>query len=192
MIWGQGEVVDLHDESSLEVGSEGFQYLIRAYKVAGKSYLDEVKGLQNQYVAEENERERLQIERRNRLATSLSKGSYFKGMAIAGVDGADAREISMIITETRNEGGLIKGILKLDSDQAYSKHFTGILNIVEKKAGDPQALLSLTTVAFEDQPGGEAPEFFRPSTVTRLALKTDGYRMEGDGAEISIRLIRSM
>jgi hypothetical protein len=68
----------------------------------------------------------------------------------------------------------------------------GILDIIEGKGGDTQALLNLTTVAFEDQPGGDAPEFFRPSTVTRLALKTDGYRMEGDGAEISIRLIRGM
>lgn len=192
LIWGQGKVVDLDDEASLEVGTKEFEYLIRIYKLAGKSYLEEVKHLDNQYVAVENERKRQRMERRNRLATSLSKGSYFKGMAIAGVDGADAREISMIITETRNEGGLIKGILKLDSDQTHSKHFTGILDIIEGKGGDTQALLNLTTVAFEDQPGGDAPEFFRPSTVTRLALKTDGYRMEGDGAEISIRLIRSM
>ena len=192
LVWGQGEAVDLHDDSSLEVSSAEFQYQFRAYMLAGESYLEGVKLLESQYAAQENERERQQIERRNRLATSLSKGSYFKGMAIAGVDGADAREISMIITETRNEGGLIKGILKLDSDQAHSKHFTGILDIVEREEGEPQALLSLTTVAFEDQLGGDAPEFFRPGTVSRLALKTDGYRMEGDGAEISLRLIRSM
>ena len=192
LIWGKGEVVDLDEDTSMEVSSQEFQYRLRTYKLAAQSYLEKVKVLEAQFVTEEIKRERERVERRNHLATSLSKGSFFQGMAIAGKDGADAREISLIITETRNEGAMIKGVLKLDSNHKHSKHFTGILDIVEKEDGNPQALLSLTTVAFENQPAGEAPAFFKPGTVSRFALKTDGYRMEGDGEEISLRLIRSM
>lgn len=159
LIWGQGEVVDLDEDTSMEVDSQEFQYRLRTYKLAAQSYLEKVKVLEGQFVAEEIKRERERVERRNHLATSLTKGSFFQGMAIAGKDGADAREISLIITETRNEGTMIKGVLKLDSNHKHSKHFTGILDIVEKEDGNPQALLSLTTVAFENQPAGEAPLF---------------------------------
>jgi hypothetical protein len=97
-----------------------------------------------------------------------------------------------VITETRNGGSMIKGILKLDSKQTPSKHFTGVIDFEEKEDGEVQALLNLTTVGFAEQPGGKEPLFFKPGTVSRIALKTDGYRLEGDGSDISLRLVRSL
>jgi len=113
-------------------------------------------------------------------------------MVIAGDEGADAREVSLIITETRNDGEVVKGVLRLEKEESSTKHFTGFVDVVESDQGI-QGRLDLTTIAFAGQSSlDEIPAFFNPGTVSRITLQTDGYRMEGDADEVSLRLIRSL
>lgn len=128
---------------------------------------------------------------RQELIMSLSQGSYFKGVAILGETSKETRDISLIVTETRGDGELIKGLLKLEDEKvAFSKHFTGVLDIIEKEE-DVQGRLDLTTVAFAGQPH-DTPEltFFKPGTVSRIQMNTDGRSLEGDSDSISLRLMR--
>ena len=81
--------------------------------------------------------------------------------------------------------------MKLEDEKAASpKHFTGFLDIIEKKE-DVQGRLELTTVAFAEQPH-DTPElaFFKPGTVSRIQMSTDGRSLEGDSDSISLRLMR--
>ena len=179
------------EEGSIEVDAMEFQYYLKAFEKAGLAYLEEARVFEKIWIASRSEKaERLQ-KLRQELIMSLSQGSYFEGVAIFGETSEETRDISLIVTETRGDGELIKGFLKLEDEKAASpKHFTGFLDIIEKKE-DVQGRLELTTVAFAEQPH-DTPElaFFKPGTVSRIQMSTDGRSLEGDSDSISLRLMR--
>ena len=91
----------------------------------------------------------------------------------------------LIVTETRGDGELIKGLLKLEDEKvAFSKHFTGVLDIIEKEE-DVQGRLDLTTVAFAGQPHDTPELTFFAGTVSRIQMNTDGRSLEGDSDSIA-------
>ncbi len=191
-VWGKGDALDPDRKGARDVASTDFKYRLRSYRSEAEDYLEKVEGLKERYAVETLQRQKELDAWRDRLAASLSEGAYYKGMAIAGEDAADAREVSLLVTETRYEGGMIKGVMQLGTEESQSKHFTGVLDYVEKEDGKVQGLLRLTTIAFASQPNSQAPYFFKPGTVSRISLHADGMRMEGDGDEISLRLIRGL
>ncbi len=190
--WSRGRPKEFFGESAMDISSNRFVVSFRAYEKAGLEFLKTVAAAEKEYLAMLDEAEEQAKEERQDLMMSLSQGSYFKGMVIAGDEGADAREVSLIITETRNEGEVIKGVLRLEKEESSTKHFTGFFDVIESDQGI-QGRLDLTTVAFSGQTSmGEIPTFFNPGTVSRITLQTDGYRMEGDADEVSLRLIRNL
>ncbi len=190
--WSRGRPMEYFGTRGLDVNSNKFGLSFRAYEKAGMAYLKKATLAEEEYLAELGEATKQSLEERQDLVMAVSQGSYFKGMVIAGKEGADAREVSLIITETRNGGEMIKGVLKLEKDDSSAKHFTGFFDVVESDQGI-KGQLELTTIAFSGQPTPEeTPAFFNPGTVSRIKLQTDGYRMEGDADEISLRLIRSL
>jgi len=99
----------------------------------------------------------------------------------------------MIITETRDEGAMIKGVIKLSGQDEISKHFTGNLRVEEIEDSHVRGLFNMVTVAFEGETSQEGlPAFFNPGTIMRLRFKTDGYQLEGDSRALSMRLVRAM
>lgn len=178
------------EEGAVDVDAMEFAYYLRAFEKAGLSYLEKAKAFEDVWIASRTEKaERLQ-KLRKELIMSLSQGSYFKGIAIVGETSEETREISLIVTETRADGELIKGLLKLENEEASPKHFTGVLDIIENE-DSVQGHLELTTVAFAGQPH-DTPElaFFKPGTVSRIQMNTDGRTLEGDSDSISLRLMR--
>lgn len=191
-VWSRGRPKDFFGSNAMDIDSSEFPHSFRAFEKAGVAFLKKAGEAEKAHLAKLDEAVRLANEKRENLIMALSQGSSFRGMVIVGVEGSDAREISLIITETRNSGGLIKGILKLDEDRLPAKHFTGILDLVESEQGI-HGQLNLTTIAFAGQSTlKNTPPFFNPGTVSRIKLHTDGYRMEGDAGDISLRLIRSL
>lgn len=190
--WSQGHPKAFFGESAMDISSNRFVISFRAYEKTGLDFLNKVTIAEKEYLAMLDEAEEQAKEERQNLKMSVSQGSYFKGMVIAGDEGADASEVSLIITETRNDGEVIKGVLRLEKEESSTKHFTGFFDVVENKQG-AQGRLDLTTIAFSGQTSlGEIPTFFNPGTVSRITLQTDGYRMEGDADELSLRLFRSL
>lgn len=190
--WSRGRPKDFFGMDAVDVHSNEFTVAFRAFEKAGITYLKNAAIAEKEYLASLDESARQAQERRQDLMMSLSQGSYFKGMVIAGDEGSDAREVSLIITETRSDGGMIKGVMKLDEKDSSAKHFTGFFDVVEDDHGF-QGQLNLTTIAFAGQNAlAGTPAFFNPGTVSKIKLQTDGYRMEGDADEISLRLIRSL
>ena len=178
------------EEGSVEVDSLEFNYYLRAFEKSGLAFLEEAKAYKEIWIASQTEKaERLQRLRRE-LIMSLSQGSYFKGIAILGETSEETRDVSLIVTETRGEGELIKGLLKLEDESVSAKHFTGVLDIVEQDEGI-QGRLELTTIAFAGQPH-DTPDlaFFKPGTVSRIQMSTDGRSLEGDSDSLSLRLMR--
>ena len=179
------------EEGSIEVDAMEFEYYLKAFEKAGLVYLEKARAFEKNWIASRSEKaERLQ-KLRQEITMSLSQGSYFKGVAILGETSEETRDISLIVTETRGEGELIKGLLKLEGEKVASpKHFTGFLDIIEKEE-DLQGRLELTTVAFPGQPHDTAElAFFKPGTVSRIQMNTDGRSLEGDSESISLRLMR--
>ena len=190
--WSRGHPKAFFGESAMDISSNRFVISFRAYEKTGLDFLNKVTIAEKEYLAMLDEAEEQAKEERQDLKMSLSQGSYFKGMVIAGDEGADASEVSLIITETRNDGEVIKGVLRLEKEESSTKHFTGFFDVVENEQGI-QGRLDLTTIAFSGQTSlDEVPTFFNPGTVSRITLQTDGYRMEGDADELSLRLIRSL
>ena len=190
--WSQGHPKAFFGESAMDISSNRFVISFRAYEKTCLDFLKKVTIAEKEYLAMLDEAEEQAKEERQNLKMSVSQGSYFKGMVIAGDEGADASEVSLIITETRNDGEVIKGVLRLEKEESSTKHFTGFFDVVENKQG-AQGRLDLTTIAFSGQTSlGEIPTFFNPGTVSRITLQTDGYRMEGDADELSLRLFRSL
>ena len=190
--WSQGHPKAFFGESAMDISSNRFVISFRAYEKTGLDFLNKVTIAEKEYLAMLDEAEEQAKEERQDLKMSLSQGSYFKGMVIADDEGADVSEVSLIITETRNDGEVIKGVLRLEKEESSTKHFTGFFDVVENEQG-VHGRLDLTTIAFSGQTSlDEVPTFFNPGTVSRITLQTDGYRMEGDADELSLRLIRSL
>jgi len=178
------------EEGAVDVDAMEFAYYLRAYEKAGMAYLEKAKAYERVWMASRSEKaERLQRLRQD-LIMSLSQGSYFRGVAILGEASEETREVSLVVTETRADGELVKGLFKLEGKDAPSKHFTGVLDIVEDEEA-VQGHLELTTIAFAGQPH-DTPElaFFKPGTVSRIRMNTDGRMLEGDSDAISLRLMR--
>jgi hypothetical protein len=190
--WSRGHPKAFFGERAMDISYNRFMISFRAYEKTGLDFLNKVAIAEKEYLAMLDEAQEQAKEERQDLKMPLSQGSYFKGMAIAGDEGADASEVSLVITETRNDGEVIKGVLRLEKEESSTKHLTGFFDVVENEQGI-QGRLDLTTIAFSGQTSlDEVPTFFNPSTVSRITLQTDGYRMEGDTDELSLRLIRSL
>ncbi len=190
--WAKGLPKERFGPRAVVFGTRDFSLSFRDFERKGVAYIKEAEAARAARIAAAEAESALDREKRHDLLMALSQGSYFRGMVIAGAEAKDTREISLIITETRNEGELIKGIFKLNEEDAPAKHFTGILDLVQE-GEEIGAKLDLKTIAFAGQSAPEsAPRFFNPGTVSRIQLYTDGYRMEGDGDELSLRLIRSL
>lgn len=190
--WSRGRPKAFFGAHALDVSSTEFAGAFRAFEKAGLAYLQKATLAEKEYLAAVDQSAKQAQAERQDLIMAMSQGSYFKGMVIAGKEGEDAREVSLVITETRNGGGIIKGVLKLEEEESPTKHFTGFFDVVESEQGI-EGQLELTTIAFSGQASLiETPAFFNPGTVSRIKLQTDGSRMEGDADEISLRLIRSL
>jgi len=190
--WNKGRPKAHFGKRAYDVSSSDFVSLFRAYERAGMAYLNRAAVAKDDYLAEVAEKARKLERDRKDLLMALSQGSYYKGMVIVGDSGEEAREVSLIITETRNDGQLIKGVLKLEEDGMPGKHFTGFFDLIESDDA-VRGQLDLTTIAFAGQTmDREVSSFFSPGTVTKIELQTDGFRMEGDAKDISLRLTRSL
>lgn len=190
--WSKGKPKSHFGKKAYDVTSREFASLFRAYERAGMAYLNRAVAAKDAHLASVDENARKLAQERQDLLMALSQGSYFKGMVIVGADGVEAREVSMVITETRNNGHLIKGVLKLEDNGMPGKHFTGFFDLVENQ-NEVRGHLDLTTIAFADQPvDRKISSFFSPGTVSKIKLQTDGFQMEGDAQDISLRLTRSL
>ena len=100
------------EDGSVEVDAMEFTYYLEAFEKAGLAYLEEARAFEKIWIASKSEKaERLQ-KLRQELIMSLSQGSYFKGVAILGETSEETSDISLIVTETRGDGELIKGLLR--------------------------------------------------------------------------------
>ena len=178
------------EDGAVDVDAMEFAYYLRAYEKAGMAYLEKAKAYEKVWLASHSEKAERQQRLRQELIMSLSQGSYFRGVAILGEASEETREGSLVVTETRADGELIKGLFHLEGEDASAKHFTGVLDIAEDEEA-VQGHLELTTIAFAGQPY-DTPElaFFKPGTVSRIQMNTDGRMLEGDSDTISLRLIR--
>ncbi len=191
--WPEGEPMESFGDLAYDVESAKFAPVFGDYKEHSDWYVEKVRELSSE--SQRNAVRMAELKRKNedRLIGALAQGSYFKGMAIVGDQAEDAREVFMVVTDTRDNGSLIKGIFKLHESDNYSKHFTGFLDFREHDNGEIEGLLKITTVAFEGERSYEAlPQFFNPGTVTRINLRTDGHSLEGDSNDVSLRLVRTL
>ena len=192
-VWPEGEPIEAYGKNAYDVASPEFKDMILEYEEVSKTFLGNVNTLKELEYGKAAELARLREEKRNQLIGAMSRGAFYKGMVISGEDASDAREVTMIITETRNEGSLIKGVIKLSEKGEIAKHFTGDLKIEERGEDEIRGMLNLVTLAFEGEKSGQGlPPFFNPGTVMRLRLKTDGFQVEGDSRDLSMRLVRTM
>ncbi len=190
--WSQGRPKSHFGDQALDLSSMDFASHFRAYENAGMAFLNRAAAAEKAHLAMVDEKAQEREEKRRELIMALSQGSYFKGMAIVGEKGDAAKEVSLIITETRANGGLVKGVLKLEGDGMPSKHFTGFVDVVDSDQG-VQGRLDLTTIAFAGQVAqGDSSPFFNPGTAAGLRLQTDGIRMWGSTRDLSLRLTRNL
>ncbi len=193
LVWPEGDPKESFGPLAYDLDSPKFASVFREHKTNALWYIEKVQQMSSE--AQRTAAKIAELKRKNeeRLIGALSEGAYFKGMAIVGDEGEDAREIFMVITDTDENGSLVKGVFKLNESEDHSKHFTGFLDFKHQDNGESEAMLKVTTVAFEGERSNETlPQFFNPGTVTRINLQTDGHRMEGDSNDVSLRLVRRL
>ncbi|MBK1878415.1 hypothetical protein [Pelagicoccus mobilis] len=194
LTWPEGETKYAFGEGAYDIDSLEFSKVFSEYKLQSNEYVARIDRLKT-----EVENGRLALKRENdrqreRVKMALSEGAYFNGIAILGEDAVDSEDVQLVITEVRNEGSFVKGVLRLNREsEERSKHFVGSLAFEKTLSGKEQGYLNLTTVSM-DTPGTLAAEstFFQANTVSRMKLKADGFRLEGDTRDLSFRLTRSM
>lgn len=191
--WPEGQPRHAFGEDAYDVETEEFAKVFESYKKETDTFIAAIEKHQSAEAAALLAKKREVERQRERVRMALAEGTYFNGVAIIGEDASDSRDIQLVITEVRGEGAFIKGVVKMgNSDAKTSKHFVGQLDFEETLSGQEQGFLKLTTVSV-DLP--EAPEletaFFEPRTISRMKLKADGFRLEGDSRDLSLRLTRS-
>jgi len=194
LVWPEGESLHSFGERAYDVDSARFDAALSKYKRDSIAYVASIDML-----IEEEQRESKLLARENRvqrerIEMALAKGTHFEGVAILGEGAEASRDIRLIITEMKPGGTFVKGVVKLGSQQEEaSKHFVGELDFEQTQSGREQAYLNLNTVYFDLPPhDGIETRFFDPRSVSSMRLKADGFRLEGDSRDLSMRLTRSM
>ncbi|MEM9159587.1 MAG: hypothetical protein AAGB46_11100 [Verrucomicrobiota bacterium] len=189
--WPSGVTIDAFGDLSLNADSLDFQERLSEYREGIGEFMEGVAAHQNLAAADRVRRERELATAREELMASLGTGSFFQGLAIAGEQSDRTHDVTMVITETRERGSIVKGVFQISEQSTHSKHFTGFIDFEENKSGDLDCILNLTTIAFEGERSGVSlPPFFNPGTVSRIELKSDGYKVEGDSPGLSLRMIK--
>ncbi|MBD5778692.1 hypothetical protein IEN85_04260 [Pelagicoccus sp. NFK12] len=192
--WPEGEPKHAFGENAYDIHSLEFAKVYEDYAAAAQNYvarIDRLKSREEESVLalkRENERQR------DRVKMALAEGALFNGLAIVGEDAASSRDVQLVITEVREDGSFVKGVVKLTGEkQVLSKHFVGSLEFEKSMSGREQGYLSLKTVAI-DAPTSEtaATPFFDSHNVSRMRLRADGFRLEGDSRDLSFRLTRNL
>ncbi|MDQ8185926.1 hypothetical protein [Pelagicoccus sp. SDUM812002] len=193
--WPEGEPRYAFGENAYDIHSPEFAKVYDAHSSEAQNYVARIDRMRAREEDElfalrrENERQR------ERVKMALAEGSFFDGLAIMGEDAADSRDVQLVITEVRNEGGFVKGVLKLSGmEQKTSKHFVGSLEFEKSMSGREQGYLSLRTVSIDSPGSAETAEseFFDARSVSRMRLRADGFRLEGDSRDLSFRLTRNL
>ncbi len=192
--WPEGEPKHTFGENAYDVNSLEFAKVYEDYRSASEGYvarIDRLKAREEDGVLalkRENQRQR------ERVKMALAEGAFFNGLAIVGEDAAESQDVQLVITEVRNDGGFVKGVVTLAGEkEKHAKHFVGSLQFEKTMSGREQGYLSLKTVSIT-APGeytATAP-FFEADNVSRMRLKADGFRLEGDSRDLSFRLTRSL
>ena len=191
--WPQGSPKASFGDYAFDVNSEQFDKLLKDYREKAETFIANVETLKSSASAEAMMLAKKNAARRDQVVMSLSEGSFFKGLAMVGEDAAATEDVTMVITEVREQGGLVKGVFHIDKAADVTKHFVGSLDFVEASDGRPLGILNVTTVAFNGQTMDDlSSSFFNPGTVSRIRLKTDGFRIEGDLPDLSLRLTRNL
>ncbi len=192
--WPEGDPKFSFGENAYDVHSLEFAKVYADYRAASESYVAKIDRLRAREedgmlaLKRENENQRM------RVKMALAEGSFFNGMAIMGEDAKSSREVQLVITEVRNDGGFVKGVVKLAGEKdEHAKYFVGSLEFEKTMSGREQGYLNLRTVSID------APEtytadspFFEASNVSRMRLRADGFRLEGDSKDLSFRFTRSL
>ena len=191
--WPQGEPKRVFGDYAYDVESPEFAKMLKGYKEKSDAFVANVEILRNSASAEAVMLAKKNAARREQVLLSLSQGSFFRGLAMMGDDAAQTEDVTMVITEVREQGGLVKGVFHVDRNAETTKHFIGSLDFVESSEGRPLGVLNVTTIAFDGKTLEDASSsFFNPGTISRIRLKTDGFRVEGDIPDLSLRLTRNM
>ena len=191
--WPEGSPKHDFGDRAYDVDSREFSKVLGDYRAASEKFVANVDALKGSVRAKAALAEQENKRRRERVIMSLSKGAFFKGVAIVGEDGASAQDVTMVITDMMENGALVKGVFSVSGDDPLSKYFVGTVDFETEVAGEERGFLSVTTVAFGDgqAPDGEA-SFFDAASTSRIRLKTDGFRLEGDRRDLSLRFTRSL
>lgn len=192
--WPEGEPKHTFGENAYDVNSLEFAKVYEDYRSASEGYVARIDRLRAREeggvlaLKRENQRQR------ERVKMALAEGAFFNGLAIVGEDAADSQDVQLVITEVRNDGGFVKGVVTMaGSKEKHAKHFVGSLEFEKTMSGREQGYLSLKTVsiAAPSEYTATAP-FFEADNVSRMRLKADGFRLEGDSRDLSFRLTRSL
>ncbi len=194
LVWPVGKPADEFGERAYDIASSAFDDLYAEHAARAEEYVANIDLLRKSRDESAALLARQNRERRERVMMSLAQGAFFKGMAILGEDGEAAREVTMVITEIRDGGSLVKGVFQVDGEQTErSKHFVGTVGFEKSLSGAERGVLNVTTVSLDNPLAYEdSNPFFDANTVSRIRLKTDGFRLEGDLSDISLRMTRSM
>ncbi|MDQ8182362.1 hypothetical protein [Pelagicoccus sp. SDUM812005] len=192
--WPEGDPKYAFGENAYDIHSPEFAKVYEDYSLAAQNYVARIDRMrareEGNLLALKRENER----QRERVKMALSEGAFFNGLAILGEDAANSRDVQLVITEVRNDGGFVKGVVKLTGDkQLTSKHFVGSLEFEKSMSGREQGYLSLRTVSIDAPTTATAESpFFDAHNVSRMRLRADGFRLEGDSRDLSFRLTRSL
>ncbi len=192
--WPEGEPKYSFGENAYDVHSLEFAKVYADYRAASESYVAKIDRLRAREedgmlaLKRENENQRM------RVKMALSEGAFFNGMAIMGEDAKSSHDVQLVITEVRNDGRFVKGVVKLAGEKdEHAKHFVGSLEFEKTMSGREQGFLSLKTVSIDTPETYTADSpFFEAGTVSRMRLRADGFRLEGDTKDLSFRFTRSL
>ena len=190
--WHEGKKVSSFGKHAYNVNSLDFKEAVSSYNRKAVQFIKSTEDFKESELGRVAENKRLQKEMRSDVANSFSQGTFFQGVVINGKDSAEAAEVVLVITESENEGSLLRGVIKLQDGSGASKHFTGSLQF-EGSVEHPEGYLKLTTVSFDGvAPSNSKMAFFDPMSTTRMSLRMDGENLEGDSSDVSLRLARNM
>ncbi|MDQ8202516.1 hypothetical protein [Pelagicoccus sp. SDUM812003] len=192
--WPQGKPAYAYGDHAYDVDSDQFRRLLAKYQESSSQFVASIDSLKGSYEEKLASLQRENDKRRERVMMALSPGNFYDGLAIVGEDAAVSQGVTIVITETRERGSLVKGVFQVrEEGGSVSKMFVGSVDFETLPSGREQGVLNLRTVAVQE---AEAPEtearFFKPESVSSIRLKTDGFRIEGDTRDFSLRLTRHM
>lgn len=194
IVWPEGEPEYSFGDDAYDVNSLEFADVFARYQSDSREYMARIDRMRAQVedgrlaLKQENQRQR------ERVRLAFSEGTYFSGLAILGEDASASHDVNLVITEVRGEGAFVKGVVSIKNDEKErSKYFVGSLEFETTLTGREQGFLSLKTVSIHAPDAAVAMDapFFESDNVSRMRLKSDGFRLEGDSRDLSFRMTRS-